>query len=121
MQKQLVLPAVMALAVLAAPAEPQGPAGAQEVERRQYDGLKITYVRPGGPAYEAGLEPGDVLLKADGTPLNNPADLRHALQGADEVELLILNCRTGRYESLVVYPRYGKIGADVVGVQLRRR
>ena len=120
MLKYLVPPAVLALAVLAAAPETQAPAGAQEVQRQQYYALQITSVSPGSPADKAGLERGDVLVKADGKRLRSPADLRDALDGAYEVELVIINCRTGKYETVVVYPRDGKMGAYVQTILLRR-
>ena len=53
-------------------------------------GAIVTDVYPGGPAAEAGLRPGDVLLRIDKTDILDPADLRHreaALAPGTEVEL----------------------------------
>jgi len=36
--------------------------------------------RASGPAAEAGIQPGDVLLAANGSPINNPEDLRGAVE-----------------------------------------
>ncbi|MEE6259450.1 trypsin-like peptidase domain-containing protein [Plantactinospora sonchi] len=38
-------------------------------------GVRISSVDPGGPAAEAGLRAGDVVLKLDGKPLEEPSDL----------------------------------------------
>src|SRR5947209_5228676 len=97
MWKQLVLPAVLVLAGLVAPAkaEAQATAGEPPYYVQRYDGLRITYAYPGSPAAEAGLEVGDVLLAVDGTPLVNKATLRHALEGADEVRLTVFDRRRG--------------------------
>lgn len=38
-------------------------------------GAVVNSVEKGGPAEKAGLEPGDVILKFDGKPINNSADL----------------------------------------------
>ena len=35
--------------------------------------------RSSGPAADAGIQPGDIILSADGTPLNNAQDLRRAV------------------------------------------
>jgi S1-C subfamily serine protease len=116
--KHLILPAVLVLAAMAAPVEAQGRA-APEVERQRYDGLKITYVYRGSPAEEAGLEAGDVLLEAEGVPLDSVATLRHALRDADEVELTIINRRNGRIETVIAYPRHGRLGIEVRGYMRR--
>jgi len=38
-------------------------------------GALISDVRPGGPAEKAGIEPGDVILAVDGTPIEDSSDL----------------------------------------------
>jgi serine protease Do len=38
-------------------------------------GALVTEVRPGGPGEKAGLEPGDIILALDDTPVRNSADL----------------------------------------------
>jgi serine protease DegS/serine protease DegQ len=53
-------------------------------------GAIVTEVYPGGPAAEAGLRPGDVLLRIDKTDILDPADLRQresALAPGSEVTL----------------------------------
>lgn len=121
MLKHLVLPAVLVLAGLVSPAK----AEAQEAAGTppyvvQYDGLRITYVYPGSPAEEAGLEAGDVLLAVDSTPLINKATLRHALEDAEEVQLTVFDRRTGRKVYVTAYPRNSRLGVRVQGVPPRR-
>jgi S1-C subfamily serine protease len=71
-------------------------------------GIKVTYVRPGFPADEAGLREGDVVLKLDDHKLANQADLVARLlprRPGDKVKLVVrrdgdeveLEVRLGRY------------------------
>jgi len=56
-------------------------------------GVIITGVSQGSPAAQAGLEPGDVIIRIDDTPIENTADLRNALGAhkvGDEVQVTIV-------------------------------
>lgn len=56
-------------------------------------GLRITGVVAGGMAAEAGLEPGDVIVRVAGAPVRSPAELAAALRAAgalSETELVVL-------------------------------
>ncbi len=63
--------------------------------RRNLDsdrGVLVTGVRPGGPAAVARpeIQPGDVIRKVDGAPVNSPADLRsHAVASTGKRALVI--------------------------------
>ncbi len=60
-------------------------------------GLQIQSVAPGSPAQAAGLEPGDIILAANGTPVPDPEAFGRALAGArGPLTLTIIDCRTGR-------------------------
>jgi S1-C subfamily serine protease len=59
--------------------------------------LKVVKVDPAGAGAKAGLEPGDVLVAADGAPLAGPEQLAAALRkGGPVVELLVRDTRTGK-------------------------
>ena len=52
-----------------------GPAMANELGMRQVTGTRVTSITPGGPAEAAGLRVGDVILKLDGTPIDDDSHL----------------------------------------------
>ncbi len=55
-------------------------------------GMKITGVRPGGPAAKAGLEGGDVIIKLGGKAIKNIYDYTYMLgefKAGDEVEVVV--------------------------------
>jgi aminopeptidase YwaD len=57
------------------------------------DGMKISVVRPGGPAEKAGLKAGDIIVKMAGKKIVNIYDymeLLGKLKGGDKVDLVVL-------------------------------
>ncbi len=59
--------------------------------------LKVTRVEPGSPAEKAGLEPGDVIVEADGAPVTGPEQLVGAVRkSGPTLELTVRDSRTGR-------------------------
>ncbi len=69
------------------------------------EGLLIKKVLPGTPAEKAGLQPEDLILKADGKPVRSVADLKLILYQKgpqDRVELLIR--RQGKTKKIKVGP-----------------
>ena len=59
--------------------------------------LKVTRVEPGSPAEKAGLEPGDVIVAADGAPVTGPEQLVSAVRkSGPSLELMVRDSRTGR-------------------------
>ena len=59
--------------------------------------LKVTRVEPGSLAEKAGLEPGDVIVEADGAPVTGPEQLVSAVRkSGPTLELTVRDSRTGR-------------------------
>jgi S1-C subfamily serine protease len=55
-------------------------------------GVVVVNVLPGSPASEAGLRPGDILLRVNGQPVNAAADVAgmvRALQAGQDVSVVI--------------------------------
>jgi serine protease Do len=64
-------------------------------------GVLVNSVQPGGPAEKAGIRAGDVILKFNGTPVNDPNDLRNRIAATPpgtNVTLTIV--RDGREQQL---------------------
>jgi serine protease Do len=60
-------------------------------------GVVVTEVENGGAAAQAGIQPGDVILRANGQSVNSPAELSSATQGlksGDSVRLVVLRDKT---------------------------
>lgn len=69
-------------------------------------GLRIDAFTAHSAADHDGLEPGDVLLIANGRPLQCKADLRLAVRTSQgRLELLVLRARTGATVTMVVHPQ----------------
>jgi putative serine protease PepD len=67
------------------------------------DGASIVEVHPGTPAEDAGLQPGDRVVAADGQPIDSPEELTGLIgskQPGDEVELELV--RDGETETITV-------------------
>jgi serine protease Do len=73
------------------------PAGAQ--------GLVVTDVDEAGPAADAGVQVGDVVVEANRQPVRSVADLQAAVQAAGARALLLLINRRGKSLFLTVRPR----------------
>ena len=59
--------------------------------------LKVTRVTADSPAQKAGLEPGDVIVEADGTPITGPEELISVVRkSGPTLELTVRDSRTGR-------------------------
>jgi serine protease Do len=68
------------------------PEAARQMSLSSHVGALVTEVRPGSPADEGGLRPGDVIKAINQTPVNNASDLVEAtrsLKGGDTVRLKV--------------------------------
>lgn len=70
--------------------------------RSNTEGLLVRDVDPSGPAADAGLQPGDVLLEANRQALKSGADLEKALARGGQTVLLVN--RQGRTSYLTIRP-----------------
>jgi len=69
------------------------PESARQMQLSSTVGALVTEVRPGSPADEAGVQPGDVIRGVNNTVVNNAADLASAvrnLKNGDAVRLRLL-------------------------------
>ncbi|HYP77743.1 MAG TPA: trypsin-like peptidase domain-containing protein [Polyangiaceae bacterium] len=70
----------------------------------QRAGLVVTGLQPGGPAENAGVFLGDVLLSLDGEPLESIADLQAALEERAQRSVALRVLRAGQAQELLVTP-----------------
>jgi serine protease Do len=68
-------------------------------------GVVVTDVDPAGPAAEADIQPGDLILEVNRQRVRSPADVKTALQKAGSGPVLFLLAREGRTLFLAVQPR----------------
>ena len=71
-------------------------------------GVVISHVTPNSPADQAGIEPGDVILKINGDPVKNSAALRNEvglLKIGDQVDLDLLKNGQSKRVSVVIGKR----------------
>ncbi len=80
--------------------EPEAPSlgiSAEQVRVGFRTALKVLRVEPGTPAAEAGLEPGDLIVGANGAAITSPAQLGAALRkSGGTVTLTIRDVNTGK-------------------------
>ncbi len=74
-------------------------------------GITVQEVAPGTAAQEAGLRPGDVLLRAGGRTLERPGDLSGAVQSGRGSPMEWVVIREGREQVVSVTPRLQEPGA----------
>lgn len=69
-------------------------------------GVVIVGVKPGSPAAETGLRPGDVLTKANGAPVGTPEDLKTQIANAREAgkKSVLALVKRGDNQRFVVIP-----------------
>jgi serine protease Do len=69
----------------------------EQVRIGQRTAVRVTAVQDGSPASKAGIEPGDVLVEADGAPTGDLAQLQAAIQKSGAVmNLKVYDSRTRR-------------------------
>lgn len=68
------------------------------------EGMVVTDVDDAGPAAEAGIARGDVLIEINRKPVNSIADVRSALEGTSDRPILLLINRRGSTSYITVRP-----------------
>jgi serine protease Do len=68
------------------------------------EGMVVTDVDQNGPAAEAGINQGDVILEINRKPINSVADVTSALAGSGDRPVLLLISRRGQTIFLTVRP-----------------
>jgi serine protease Do len=66
------------------------PALRQRLQLGEREGAVVTQVYPGGPAETAGLQPGDVIVEVDRSPVAGGEDAEAKLRKADASTLLLV-------------------------------
>jgi PDZ domain len=68
----------------------------------QRQGALVIEVAPETPAARAGLEPGDIIVRAGGEEVEGPEDVRHALTGAEDGRVELEVIRRGNHRVLTL-------------------
>lgn len=79
-------------------------------------GILITGVGADGPAAEAGVVRGDILLAVDGDAINTPAELRHVILQREPGDSVELTVRHGDEEKTLTVTLGDRNGRPVLGV-----
>jgi regulator of sigma E protease len=72
-------------------------------------------ILPGGPAAQAGLEPGDLILKVDGVAVGDAAAFISSLQAAPGRSVVIDGLRQGKEFSVRVTPQVERVADRIIG------
>jgi len=84
--------------------EPVTPQLAKQLGLDAAEGLVVTEVDPNGPAAEAGLSRGDVILEVNRKAVSSVADVKSALDGSGGKPVLLLMNRRGQTIYVTVKP-----------------
>ncbi len=68
------------------------------------EGVFIEQIEKNGPAYEAGLRPGDLLLQVGNEPVDDPRECLEALQKYCGQSLSLIYYREGQEYAIVIDP-----------------
>jgi serine protease Do len=85
--------------------QPVTPQTARQLGLNSTDGLVVTDIDPTGPAAEAGLARGDVILEINKRAVSSVEDVQSALAKSDSRPLLLLVARQGRTIYITVRPQ----------------
>lgn len=84
----------------------------------EFENVIITGVRSGSPAEQAGLQMGDIVIRADGKYIDNPDELvAHTLKKLDQEMLLVVK-REGKIIEVRVTPRLDSESVSRIGVAI---
>jgi serine protease Do len=64
--------------------------------------VKVTEVQPGSPGAQAGLQPGTLILAANGKLMLHPNDLMEVARSSDTLKLMVVDPRTGAKSTVEV-------------------
>ena len=84
--------------------QPVTPQAARQLGMEGNDGLIVTEVDPAGPAAEAGISRGDVVLEINRQPVKTVEDVQSALDRAGSRPILLLLARRGGTVYLTLRP-----------------
>ena len=68
----------------------------------------VQYIVPGSPAEEAGLLPGDRIIRLDGQPVATKKEISRVVQAKQDQPITVTVLRAGREETLRLTPRLEK-------------
>ncbi len=86
--------------------------------------VQVQATQAGMPAAKAGLQPGDVLLRANGQPIRSLHRLHEVIEAGDGKPVLIEYLRDGKQAEVEIQPEFAKNETPprwMIGVQLQPR
>jgi serine protease Do len=84
--------------------QPVTPAMAKQLGLDSTEGMIVIEVDPNGPSADAGIQKNDVILEVNRSPVNSIADVRSAIDRAEDRPILLLIARRGQTIYLTVKP-----------------
>jgi len=84
------------------------------------NGLMVHSVTVNSSAEEAGIEPGDIILKVEGQPVHNWEDMQNIVNSVEEgAEITLLLLRNGQEEQRTLKPKFDpELQRRIIGVVL---